>query len=158
MFGVEDRRLLAPSAPTSWSERSPADWVGALRAALAEHGRDSVDTVLDVVAGDDANRNLSVVASQGTIVQVGLMAGSRVEVELGLLLAKRVRWIGTVLRSRPIEEKIVLCQRFAREVLPWFTTGELQPVIDRRFALSEIADAHRHMEANANIGKILISV
>ena len=139
-------------------ERSPADWVAALQAALAEHGRDGVDTVLDVVAGADANRNLSVVAPQGTIVQVGLMAGSRVEVELGLLLAKRIRWIGTVLRSRPIEEKIALCQRFAREVLPWFTTGELRPVIDRRFTLAAIADAHRHMEANANIGKILISV
>ncbi|MFV0307003.1 MAG: NAD(P)H-quinone oxidoreductase [Desertimonas sp.] len=139
-------------------ERSPADWSAGLRAELARHGRDGVDTILDVVAGDDAARNLAVVAPQGCIVQVGLMAGARVSVDLGALLAKRVRWVGTVLRSRPIEEKIALSQRFAREVLPWFASGQLKPVIDRRFGLADIGDAHRHMEANANIGKILVDV
>jgi len=140
-------------------ERSPADWPAALRAALADYGRvDGVDMILDVVAGEDAQRNLAAVAPQGRVVQVGLMAGGRVEVDLGLLLTKRVHWIGTVLRSRPIEEKIALSQRFAREVLPWFATGRLRPVIDARFPLAEVAAAHRHMEANANVGKILIDI
>lgn len=139
-------------------ERTPHDWSSELLAALADAGRPGADTILDVVAGEDAARNLAVVAPQGTIVQVGLMAGSRVEVDLGALLTKRVRWIGTVLRSRPIEEKIAVSQRFAREVLPWFTSGQLRPVVDRRFGLDDIGEAHRHMEANANIGKILIDI
>jgi putative PIG3 family NAD(P)H quinone oxidoreductase len=140
-------------------ERSPADWPAALQAGLATQGCTvGVDTILDVVGGDEADRNLRVVRPKGTIVQVGLMGGGAVTVNLGLLLAKRVRWVGTVLRSRPLEEKAAISRRFADEVLPLFTTGALRPVIDRRFPLAEVAAAHRHMEADANVGKILLDV
>jgi putative PIG3 family NAD(P)H quinone oxidoreductase len=140
-------------------ERSPADWVAALKAALGERGRrDGVDTILDVIGGDEANRNLTVVAPQGTVVQVGLMGGGRTELELGLLLAKRAHWVGTVLRTRPPEEKIAISRRFVAEVLPLFADGRLRPVIDRRFPLTDVAGAHRHMEADANVGKILLDV
>lgn len=140
-------------------ERSPADWLSALHDGLAGRGiADGVDTVLDVIGGDEANRNLRAVRSRGTIVQVGLMGGGRADVELGLLLTKRVRWVGTVLRSRPSEEKIAISRRFATEVLPLFADRRVRPVIDRRFALAQVADAHRHMEADANVGKILLDV
>jgi putative PIG3 family NAD(P)H quinone oxidoreductase len=140
-------------------ERSPADWPAALQAGLAERGVSAgVDTVLDVVGGAEADRNLRVVRPKGTIVQVGLMGGGAVEVNLGLLLAKRVRWIGTVLRSRPLEEKAAISRRFADEVLPLFSSGELRPVIDRRFPLADVGAAHAHMEADANVGKILLDV
>ena len=140
-------------------ERSPSDWAAALGTELGARGRrDGVDTVLDVVGGAEADRNLRAVRPLGTVVQVGLMGGGRVEVELGLLLTKRVTWVGTVLRSRPPEEKIAISRRFAAEVLPLFTAGRLRPVIDRRFPLAEVAEAHRHMEADANVGKILLDV
>ena len=86
------------------------------------------------------------------------MGGGETSVNLGLLLVKRVHWIGTTLRARPIEQKVALSQRFVAEVLPLFERGVLRPVIDTRYALADIADAHRHMEANANIGKILVDV
>ena len=63
-----------------------------------------------------------------------------------------------MLRSRPIEEKIAISQRFAAEVLPLFTSGALRPVIDRRFPLDQVAEAHRVMEADANVGKLLLDV
>ena len=135
-------------------ERSPADWAAALEDAVP----DGVDTVLDVVGGDEANRNLAAVRPQGTIVQVGLMGGGQTPVNLGLLLVKRVHWVGTALRTRPIEQKIALAQRFRREVIPLFESGALRPVIDSRFALDDIVEAHRHMDANANVGKILLQV
>ena len=63
-------------------ERSPADWLGALQAALAGRGRpDGVDMVLDVVGGDEADRNLAAVRPQGTIVQVGLLGGPAATVD-----------------------------------------------------------------------------
>lgn len=135
-------------------ERSPADWAASLRDALPS----GVDTILDVVGGDEANRNLGAIRPQGTIVQVGLMGGGQTQVNLGLVLVKRVHWIGTTLRARPIEQKAALMQRFIAEMIPRFADGTLQPVIDSRFALDDIADAHRHMEANANVGKILVDL
>jgi putative PIG3 family NAD(P)H quinone oxidoreductase len=135
-------------------ERSPADWAGELKRAVPG----GVDVVLDVVGGDEANRNLASVRPEGTIVQVGLMGGGQTSVNLGLLLVKRVRWIGTTLRARPVEQKIHICRRFAAEVLPLFDAGALQVVIDSRYPLDSIVDAHRRMEANANVGKILLDL
>jgi NADPH2:quinone reductase len=140
-------------------ERSPADWVTALRDGLAARGRpDGVDVVLDVVGGDEADRNLAVVRPTGCVVQVGLLAEPTATVNLGQLLAKRVRWVGTVLRGRPIEERIAICRRFADEMLPLYTAEVLHPVIDRRFPLADAAEAHRVMEANATVGKLLLDV
>lgn len=135
-------------------ERSPHDWLKDLRAAVPQ----GVDVVLDVIGGDEVNRNLQAVAPRGTIVQVGLMGGGSTSVNVGLLLAKRVRWIGTTLRARPIEEKVAVCRRFAAEVLPLFDAGLLQPVIDSRYPLAAIAEAHRAMESNANTGKIVVTI
>jgi NADPH2:quinone reductase len=140
-------------------ERSPADWPAALRTGLAERGCTvGVDTILDVVGGAEVERNLLAVRPKGTIVQVGLMGGGKVEVNVGLLLMKRARWIGTTLRGRPLEEKAGICRRFADEVLPLFTAGLLRPVIDTRFPLGDAAAAHAHMEADANVGKILLDM
>ena len=86
------------------------------------------------------------------------MGGGKVEFNLAALMPKRASLTGTVLRARPLEEKIALAQKFAAEMLPLFDSGRLKPVIDSRFSLDQIADAHRLMEANANIGKILIEV
>jgi NADPH2:quinone reductase len=121
-------------------------------------GGEGVDVVLDVIGGDYLARNLTALRTGGTIVQVGVMGDPMATFPLGLLLPKRARLVGTVLRARPIEEKIGVTQRFRREVLPLFDTGQLRPVIDCRFPLDAIADAHRHMEGNANVGKILIDV
>ena len=65
---------------------------------------------------------------------------------------------GTVLRSRPIEEKIALTNQIKRHVLPLIASGAIKPVVDTVFPLAEAAEAHRHMESNANFGKIILSV
>jgi NADPH2:quinone reductase len=135
-------------------ERSPGDWAAELHQAIPG----GVDVILDVIGGEETNRNLASIKPEGSIVQVGLMGGGQTPVNLGLLLVKRVHWIGTTLRARPIEQKAALSQRFIREMIPLFETHALRPVIDSRFPLAEVIDAHRHMEANANIGKILLDV
>ncbi|MEI7548075.1 MAG: zinc-binding dehydrogenase, partial [Actinomycetota bacterium] len=135
-------------------ERSPHDWLADAVAAVPA----GFDTVLDVIGGEEVDRNLQAVAPRGTIVQVGLMGGGRTPVNVGLLLAKRAHWVGTTLRARPIEEKVAVTRRFAAEMLPLFDSGVLRPVIDRRFPLDQIAAAHRIMEGNANAGKILITM
>jgi NADPH2:quinone reductase len=87
---------------------------------------------------------------------VGLMGSGVANVSVGMLLQKRLQLIGTVLRARPLEEKIAVTQRFRAEVLPRFADGSLSPVIDSRYRLDDVADAHRRMEANENVGKLLL--
>ncbi len=135
-------------------ERSPADWLGELRSAIPG----GVDVVLDVIGGDEVDRNMQAARMDATIVQVGLMGGGSAAVNVGLILSKRLTWIGTTLRARPLERKLALSQRFIDEMLPLFDAGSLKPVVDSRYPFEQIADAHRHMEANANIGKIVVDL
>ena len=116
------------------------------------------DVVLDVIGGDYVDKNIAAIRVGGRIVQVGTMGGGRTEVNIGMLLPKRASLIGTVLRARPLGEKIAITQRFVAEILPLFDAGLVKPVIDSRYPLSAIADAHAYMETNANVGKILIDV
>ena len=131
------------------------DFIAEVASATAGVG---VDVVLDVIGGDYLERNIAALATKGRIIQVGVMAGKPVLFNVGALLGKRAAIIGTVLRARPVEEKISTSQRFASEVLPLFDAGVLQPVIDRRYQLDDIAAAHEYMASNGNTGKIVIDI
>ena len=121
-------------------------------------GGAGVDVILDVIGGDYVERNIASLAVKGHIIQVGVMAGKPVPFNVGLLLGKRASITGTVLRARPLEEKIAISQRFASEMLPLFSTGQLKPVIDSVYAFADIASAHEFMASNGNVGKIVITV
>ncbi len=131
------------------------DFVGPARELSGGAG---VDVGLDVIGGDYLERNVDALRVGGTIVQVGVMGSGKAPFPLGKLLPKRASVIGTVLRARPLEEKIAITRRFGAEVLPAFEAGRVAPVIDSRYPLERIAEAHRHMESNANVGKVLIDV
>ena len=117
-----------------------------------------VEVVLDVIGGDYTVRNVACLALKGRIIQVGTMAGPSANFNVASLMPKRASITGTVLRPRPKEEKIAVSQAFAEALLPDFDAGVLKPIIDRRFTLDHIVQAHQHMEANANIGKIVVEV
>jgi putative PIG3 family NAD(P)H quinone oxidoreductase len=117
-----------------------------------------VDTILDVIGGDYVERNIASLAVKGHIIQVGVMAGRPMPFNVGLLLGKRASITGTVLRARPLDEKIAITQRFISEMLPLFDTGALKPVIDSSYPLSEIAKGHEFMATNGNVGKIVIDI
>jgi NADPH2:quinone reductase len=117
-----------------------------------------VDVVLDVIGGDYVERNIASLAVKGHIIQVGVMAGKPVPFNVGLLLAKRASITGTVLRARPLDEKIAITQRFIAEMLPLFGTGALKPVIDSSYPIAEIAKGHEFMASNGNVGKIVIDI
>lgn len=134
---------------------STQDFVEEIKKVTAGRG---VDVVLDVIGGDYVERNVACLATQGCIIQVGTMAGKAVPFNVGILLPKRATITGTVLRPRPVEEKIALTQRFIREVLPLFDAGQLSPLVDSRFRFDDIAAAHDRMAANLNIGKIVVDL
>jgi putative PIG3 family NAD(P)H quinone oxidoreductase len=131
------------------------DLAGAIRRAAGGHG---VDLVLDLVGASALLLNLDVLREGGCLIVVGLLGGARVELDLSLLLRKRLRLVGTALRSRPLEEKISLTQQWVRSVLPLIESGKVRPIIDRSFPLDRAAEAHAYMETNANFGKIVLSL
>lgn len=148
---VEQVRALGADVVVDYTSQ---DFVEQVR--LATEGR-GVDVVLDPVGGDYLDRNVASLALKGRIVQIGLMAGVG-SFNLGALLPKRATLIGSVLRARPLEEKIAVSQRFVAEMLPLFDSGVMKPIIDRHFGLTEIAEAHTYLESNATVGKVVISV
>ena len=131
------------------------DFVDGVRAATEGAG---VDVVLDVIGGEYLPRNVAAVAMGGRIIQVGVMAGKPVPFDVGSLLMKRASVTGTTLRARPLEEKIAITREFAAQLLPHVAAGTMKPVIDSRYSIDDIADAHIRMGENANAGKIVIDV
>jgi len=121
-------------------------------------GGRGVDVVLDVIGGDYLDRDIDAAALRGRIVQVGTMASAKATINLGKVMTKRLTLIGTVLRARPLDEKIAITQRFAHEVLPGFARGRLHSVIDSRFALADAASAHVVVESNATFGKVVLEI
>jgi len=117
-----------------------------------------VDVVLDFLGASSWAGNVEVLLPKGRLVIIGTMSGSKVEADLSPILRKRLTVVGTVLRSRPIEEKIALTREFARTILPLIAGGRIRPVVDRVLPLSRAADAHGAMERNENFGKIVLTL
>lgn len=130
-----------------------AAFADAVNVATAGRG---VDVVLELVGGAYAAEDVRCLATLGRVVVVGLTGGIRADVDLRLLLQKRATMVGTVLRSRPLAEKIRAAEVLARNVLPLVAAGRVRPVVDRVFPFAEAAAAHEHVASNASFGKVLL--
>jgi putative PIG3 family NAD(P)H quinone oxidoreductase len=122
--------------------------------AVRKHGEPAV--VLELVGGPYLDEDIRAVQVLGRIVLVGLLAGGRNEVDLGGILRKRLRIFGTVLRARPLEEKIAAMRTFEAQVVPLLQRGLIQPVIDAVMDLDAASAAHERMASNAGFGKIVL--
>lgn len=145
-IGLEDGVALA--GDFSVLEEAARTWTGGLGMHVA----------LELVGGPYLPASIDALGQKGRLVLIGTMGGGRAEVDLGKVLAKRLKIHGTVLRSRPLEEKIEATRRFAAEVAPLFARGVLQPVIDRVFELDAIRDAHEYLQSNSSFGKVVLRI
>ena len=127
-------------------------------ALTANETQGGYDVVLDLVGGPYVAATLPAMASKGRIVVVGLLAGPRSEINLATVLARRLSVTGTVLRSRPLEEKIQAADLLRRTLSPWLARGMIAPVIEAVVPLEQAAEAHRLVASNATFGKVLLSV
>jgi NADPH:quinone reductase-like Zn-dependent oxidoreductase len=119
---------------------------------------EGVDIVLDPVAADYLAQNIDVLKRCGRLVIIGLLSGTSAELSLSKLLMKRLRVIGSVLRSRSLPEKADITARFRAEVWPWFESGGLSPTIYRMLPISEANAAHEILRNNENIGKVVLRI
>lgn len=115
-----------------------------------------VDLILDLVGGPYLEGNQRVIARGGRHIVVGVPGGTSAQIDLRTMMLRRVTLKGTVLRARPIGEKAVLTRAFEERLLPFFSSGEIEPVIDRVFSPDDVATAHEVMQSNQNFGKLLL--
>jgi putative PIG3 family NAD(P)H quinone oxidoreductase len=116
-----------------------------------------VPLVLDFVGAPYLAENLAACASGGRIVEIGTMGGPKGTIDLSLLMRSRASVVGTVLRPRPLEEKIAATVAFAKDVLPLVTAGRVRPVVDAVIPMADARAAHERMERNESFGKLVLA-
>jgi putative PIG3 family NAD(P)H quinone oxidoreductase len=123
---------------------------------FAEHG--PFDVILELVGAPNLPGNMEAVANQGRIVVIGIGAGAKGELNLGLLMAKRIRILGSTLRTRPLEEKALAARAVERSVLPLFESGALEVPVAAAFPLERAADAYERFDAGGKFGKVVLEI
>ena len=88
---------------------------------------------------------------------IGMQGGRKAELDLGALLAKRGTVAATALRSRPLEQKAEIVRGVREQVWPLVEGGRIRPIVDRRLPMTDAAEAHRLIESNDHIGKVLLT-
>lgn len=135
--------------------RHEGDFAPLLLEATARRG---VDLILDCVGGAYLRSNIQVLAPFGRLVSIGLLGGARGELDMAALLRRRLRLIGSTLRSRPRQEQIAITRAFRERYWEKLTAGALRIVRDRSFPITQAQQAHAYVAANANIGKVVLEI
>lgn len=136
------------------ANRQVGPWTDAVRAWAP----DGVDLILDPVGGAYLADDLSVLATDGRLVVIGLMGGRTAEIDLGRLLVKRLKVVGSTLRSRTDTFKAELVAELAAEVWPRFADSSLRPIVDATFRLADAEAAHAHVAGNTTFGAVVLTV
>jgi NADPH2:quinone reductase len=114
------------------------------------------DVILDMVGGDYVARDAAAAALEGRIAIIATQGGNKAELDLRALMIKRLTISASTLRAQPIANKGRIAAALREKVWPLFETRGLRPLIHARFPLDDAAGAHRLMESNAHIGKIVL--
>jgi putative PIG3 family NAD(P)H quinone oxidoreductase len=131
------------------------DFVAALRELTAGRG---VDVILDIVGGEYVVRNLDSLAVDGRLVQIAVIGGAKAQINLVPILQRRLTITGSTLRPRPVAEKAAIARALREHVWPLLESGVVAPVIFATYPFRDAAAAHRVMESNAHIGKLVLVV
>ena len=116
-----------------------------------------VDAILDPVGADYLEGDVDVLGLEGRLVLIGLMSGRAAELNLGKVLVKRLKLMGSTLRSRPVEEKARIADELRKHVWPLFFQGKLTHIIDSTFPITATDEAHKKLASNTTTGKIILT-
>ena len=119
---------------------------------------DGVDVILDIAGGGYLERNLRLLRKKGRLVIISLLAGTETGIDLRRVLTKRLRIIGSVLRTRSLDEKSAIVEGFRKRFWALLVDGQITPIIDTLLPISEAETAHQILSRNRNIGKVVLTV
>ena len=113
---------------------------------IAEWSAGGVDVVVEVGGPGTLAQSITACRVGGKIVLIGVLTGMTGDVPTALMMLKQIRLQGIVVGNRQEQQDMVK----ALEQL------DIKPVIDKTFALEELADAFRYELSAAHFGKIAI--
>jgi putative PIG3 family NAD(P)H quinone oxidoreductase len=154
--GTEEKLVFCRElgAEEAWSYRE-ADFAEEVMSAT---GGEGVHLVVDFVGAPYWERNLRVLRRGGRLVLIGFLGGSKGDLDLGPVLRKSLTVRGTTLRGTPLAGKARIVEAFTAFGPARFETGRLRVPVDRVFPLEEAGAAHAYVEANRNLGKVVLEV
>lgn len=124
----------------------------------SETGPESVDLIIDFIGAPYWEKNLNSLSQDGRLIILAMMGGAVGDrLRLGPLLRKRLTVRGSTLRNRDARYKKRLVADFWDRTEELFLKRELLPVIDSVYDWNDVEAAHRKMEENRNIGKIILN-
>ena len=129
------------------------DFVPAINQFTDGHG---ADVILDIMGASYLQRNVAALAVGGRLAVIGLQGGTKAELDMNALLRKRATIRATTLRARPTDQKGAIVAAVREVVWPLIGAGQIHPVIHTTLPLAEAAEAHKIMEADTHVGKILL--
>lgn len=145
-YGLE--AFIAVGAEPEIFARAVREWTGGA----------GVDVILDLVGGSYLAPNLESLGLGGRLLFVGTTAGATATLNYGAVMSKRLRLIGTVLRTRSIPQKAEATRRFSAQVVPLLARGTVRAVVDRVYPMAEVRAAHEYLESNASFGKVVLTI
>ena len=136
------------------ANRHEGQWLETCQAWAPE----GVDIILDPVGGAYLEDNLRALAMGGCLVNIGLLGGRQATLDLGRVLVRRLRVIGSVLRSRPLEERAAVVQGLRTIIWPALASRIVEPVISKVLPLPSAQEAHDLIASNQTLGKVVLVV
>jgi NADPH:quinone reductase len=120
-------------------------------------GKQGIDVVLDMVGGTYLERNLSVMAAEGRLVQIGFLQSATVQnFDMRPIIQRRLTLTGSALRPRSVQQKAEVATALREKIWPLLDKGLVKPVIHATFPLEQARLAHEMMESSSHLGKILL--
>ena len=117
------------------------------------------DVIIDFIGGSYFNRNVESLTRDGRLIILAVLSGVTVQnFDARQILAKRLKIIGSTLRSRSLDYQIKLTNDFKDFAYDKFKRVRIKPVIDQIYNWKDVAEAHKRMEENRNIGKIVLKI
>lgn len=132
-----------------------ADWADQ---ALAATGGRGVDLILDHQAGPYTQQELDLLDFDGRLVLIASHQSKMSEVNTGQIVRRRLTLCGSTLRPRSAEYKAAIGRELVTRVWPLLETGAMRTNIFDIFAFDKMQDAHRVLDANRQIGKLVVDL
>lgn len=132
------------------------DFVEEVRRATDGHG---ADVILDNMGAKYLGRNVSMLATGGRLMIIGMQGGSTGELDIRELMGKRAWVSGAGLRARPVEGrdgKGRIIADVTERLWPLVEVGKVKPVTGKVVPMRDAAEAHRVVDGGHVVGKVLL--